>query len=160
MALADTILAVVSAVAALVTVWLAYLALSQARQTVDEAKAARLDAELAAKDAAAERRTAAEDRRQAAEDRREEERDRQRRRIEHVGEIIEAMASAAQLPDGGRWETHRNRLRQGLVGLHDRLPQCERLVRKAVYHKDVSNYVGTARSEVEVALKHLDGEPG
>ncbi len=49
MALAD-ILAAIGAIAALATVWLAYLALGKARETLNEAKAARLDAEQTAKD--------------------------------------------------------------------------------------------------------------
>jgi hypothetical protein len=120
MALANTILTAVTAFAALVTVWLAYLAFGKARETVDEARAARREAAEAAI--------------QAAADRRGEENDRQRRRLEHVGELVEDLFWAADLARrGGKvapdtWMSQRNRLGHALVGLHDRLPATTSLL--------------------------------
>jgi hypothetical protein len=62
----------------------------------------------------------------ASNDRREAERDRQRDRIEHVGEILEAMASAAQSTPH-RFAVHRNRLGLALASLRKQLPKCSAL---------------------------------
>jgi hypothetical protein len=142
--LTGTILTAISAVAALVTVWLAYMALSQARETLNEAKTARLDAERAAKFAAIERRATAEDRHlaavdrhEAAADRREAEYDRERRRLERVGQMVEDLFWAADLArQGGQvaaasWTSQRNVLRHVLVGLHNRLPAVADLLNSA-----------------------------
>ena len=146
----DTILTVIGDVGALAAAWFAFLALGKANATIKEAEAARLDAEQAAKDAATERREAAKDRRDA-------ERDRMRRRIEHVGEILEAAASAAKEPHG-RWATHLNRLRQALVGLHELLPECVELVKAVNTADQVGRYVSNARNEVELKLRSLSSE--
>lgn len=185
MALANTILAAISVIAALVTVWLASRALGKARETVDEAKAARLDAEQAAKDAAVERRAAAEDRRQAADDRREEERDRQRRRVERVGEIVEdlfwaadndqnAMQAAISRGDiplefSGSMEdasslgvpisciAHRNLLRHAMVGMAAQLPDTAEILNSdSVYH--AARAAGKARREIGLELERLNRE--
>lgn len=180
MVLADTIVAAIGALAALATVWLAYLALGKARETVDEAKAARLDAEQAARDAAAERRAAEEDRRQAAADRREEERDRQRRRVERIGEIVEdlfwaanddqkntqaaisrgdiSLGAASSTDAYSSWIAHRNLLRHAMVGLANQLPDTTEILNSdSAYH--AFRAAGGARREVELELRRLNGEP-
>jgi hypothetical protein len=163
MALADTILAVIGAIAALATVWLAYLALGKARETLEEAKTARLDAEQAAKDAAAERRAAAEDRRQAAADRREAEYDRERRRLERVGQMVEDLFWAADLARrggqvaAGNWMSQRNVLRHALVGLHSRLPAAAELLNSATPDQAFGP-ASQARNEVERELDKLARE--
>lgn len=163
MALADTILAVIGAIAALATVWLAYLALGKARETLEEAKTASLDAEQAAEDAAAERRAAAEDRRQAAADRREAEYDRERRRIERVGQMIEDLFWAADLARrggqvaAGNWMSQRNVLRHALVGFHGRLPAAAELLNSATPDQAFGP-ASQARNEVERALDELARE--
>jgi len=143
--LINTALSVTSTVAALLTVWLAFLALGKAKETVLEAKTARLEAEQAAKEAAADRRTeAAErhdaareeaaDRRQAAADRREAERDRRRRRLERVGELVEDLFWMAETGRQGfivpadKWMARRNLLGHAIVGLHDQLPETASLL--------------------------------
>lgn len=171
MAVADTILTVISTVAVLGTVWLAYLALGKARETVDEARAARRDAEEAAREAAAERRAAEEDRKQAAMDRREaaadrrsEERDRERRRLEQVGEMVEDLFWAADLVRrGGKvspdtWVSQRNLLGHALVGLQDRLPGAASLLNCA----NVGQAFGAAaqaRQEIQHELAKLASGP-
>jgi hypothetical protein len=170
MALADTILSVISAVAALATVWLAYMALDKAKGTLTEAKAARLDAEQAAKDAAVERRAAAEDRHQAAADRRdaaadrrEEEYDRERRRLERVGQMVEDLFWAADLARrggqvaAGNWMSQRNVLRHALVGLHSRLPAAAELLNSATPDQAFGP-ASQARQEVERELDKLTKE--
>lgn len=135
----DTTLSAVGDVGALAAAAFAFLALGKANATIKLAESARVAAEQAAKDAAA--------------DRREAERDRMLRRIEKVGEILEAVAFAAKEPGGGRWQTHRNRLRQALVGLHERLPRCMALVNEVKMPAQVDRYIGAARSEVELELE-------
>jgi hypothetical protein len=130
----NTILAAIAAAAAAVAAVCAVLALHKANETIKVA-------EQAAKDAAAERRQA--------------ERERDWHRIEHVGEIVEAVASAAGDHLEGRVVVHRNRLRQALVGLHKRLPECEKLANDV---KSPDQYVSNARTEVERELEHLGGE--
>jgi hypothetical protein len=173
MVLANTLLAALSAVAALATVWLAYLALGKARETVNEAKIARQDAEQAARDAAAERRAAEEerrqaaaDRREAAADRREQERDRQRHRLERIGEIVEDIFWSADLARRGdgrvatnQWMSERNRLRHALVGLHDVLPEAASILNCGAAEQAVGP-ASMARNEVERELRHLSGESG
>ena len=146
----DGILAAIGDIGALAAAWFAFLALGRANETIKEAKAARLEAEQAAKEAAAERR-------ESAKDRREAEKYRLRRRIEHVGEIVEVAASAAKEPHG-RWATEVNRLRQGLVGLHELLPECTGLANSANTADQVGRYVAGARNEVELQLKQLSQE--
>ena len=171
MALANTILAVTSAVAALATVWLAYLALGKAKETVNEARASRLEAEQAARAAADERRAAAEDmhqaavdRREAAADRREAEYDRERRRLERVGEVIEDLFWAAELvrqgggkPANDQWMSQRNRLRHALVGLHSRLPQAASILNCATGDQAMGP-ASQARVEIEHELDRLANE--
>jgi hypothetical protein len=160
MALAATILTAIGTVAALATVWLAYLALSKAKETVDEAKAARQDAEQAAKDAALERRAAAEDRRQASADRRAEEYARERRRLEHVGEVVEDLFWATYLARPGNqaaarsWMAQRNLLRHALVGLYGRLPQTANILNCATADQAVEP-ASQARQEIEHELDKL-----
>lgn len=170
MALADTILAVIGSIAALATVWLAYMALGKAKETLNEAKAARLDAQQAAKDAADERRAAAEDRhqaavdrREAAADRREEEYDRERRRLERVGQMVEDLFWAADLARrggqvaAGNWMSQRNVLRHALVGLHTRLPAATDLLNSATPDQAFGP-ASQARQEVERELDRLARE--
>ncbi len=140
----NTILAAIGAAAAAVAAVCAVQALRQANETIKVAKLAREDAEQAAQDAAAERRQA--------------ERERNRHRIESVGEIVEAIASAARDHLEGRMVVHRNRLRQALVGLHERLPECVRLVNEVKSPDQADRYVSKARAEVERQLEHLSGE--
>jgi len=137
----DTVLSLIGAIATVVAVGLAYLTLRTARATIGEAKAARLDAERAARDAAT--------------DRRESELDLRHHRIERVGEILEAVASAAQQQGGGRWQTHRNRLAQALVGLHAQLPKCVALVNEVKAPEQLARYLGEARAEVEFQLGNV-----
>jgi hypothetical protein len=80
-----------------------------------------------------------------------------RRRVERVGEILEAAASAAKEPHG-RWATHVNRLRQALVGLHELLPESVELANAANTADQVGRYIVKARNEVELELKHLNQE--
>jgi hypothetical protein len=149
MALANTILTALTAFAALATVWLAYLAFSKARETVDEARAARREAAEAAV--------------QAAADRRSEEHDRQRRRLEHVGELVEDLFWAADLARrGGKvapdtWISQRNRLGHALVGLHDRLPAATSLLDSATVGQAFGPAT-RARNEIERELGTLATE--
>jgi hypothetical protein len=167
-ALTGTILTAISAVAALVTVWLAYMALSQARETLNEAKTARLDAEQAAKFAAIERRATAEDRHlaavdrhEAAADRREAEYDRERRRLERVGQMVEDLFWAADLARRGgqvaaaSWMSQRNVLRHVLVGLHNRLPAAADLLNSASPDQAFGP-ASRARQEIERELEKLE----
>jgi hypothetical protein len=139
----NTILAAISAVAAAVAAVCAVLALRKASDTINVARRAQEDAAQAAKDAAA--------------DRREAERERDRHRIEHVGEIVEAIASASRDHLDGRVVVHRNRLRHALVGLHERLPVCVKLLDEVKSPDQVDRYVSNARTEVEYVLEHLNG---
>jgi hypothetical protein len=66
---------------------------------------------------------------------------------------IEAVASAAREPGGGRWQTHRNRLGLALVCLHEQLPRCLALVNEVKMPGQVERYIGEVRNEVELALK-------
>lgn len=141
----NTILAVISAAAAAIAAVCAVLALRTANDTIKEAKAARLDAEQAARDAAAERREAV--------------RERERHQIEHVGEIVEAIASAAKNHFEDRVVVHRNRLRHALVGLHDRLPECVAIVNEVKSADQVDLYISKARVEVERKLERLSAVP-
>lgn len=141
--MANTILSVISATAAAVAAVCAVLALRTANATIKEAKAARLDAERAARDAAADRRQA--------------ERERERRRVEHIGEIVEAIASAAREPDGGRWMVHRNRLMQALAGQRQRFPQATRFENCSM-PEDALCIVPSARNEVEIKLASMEAE--
>jgi hypothetical protein len=96
----STILSAISAVAAAVAAVCAVLALRKANDTIRVARRAQEDAE----------------------------RERDRHRIEHVGEIVEAIASASRDHLDGRVIIHRNRLRQAIVGLHKQLPECVKLI--------------------------------
>jgi hypothetical protein len=167
MVLADSVLTFVGTVAALATVWLAYMALGKAKETLEEAKATRLDAEKAAQVAAVERRAAAEerhqsavDRHQAAIDRRDAEYDRERRRLERVGEIVEDLFWAADLASrggqvaSGNWMSQRNMLRHALVGLRNRLPVTASLLNSATPDQ-AFGAASSARQEIEVELDGL-----
>ena len=168
MTLVGTILTAISMVAALATVWLAYMALGKAKETLDEAKAARLDAEQAARDAAIERRAAAEDRRmtevdrhEAAADRRQAEYDHERRRLERVGQMVEDLSSTADLAKrggqvaAGNLLSQRNVLRHALVGLHSRLPAAADLLNSATPDQAIGA-ASQARQEVERELDKLE----
>jgi Na+/phosphate symporter len=78
--------------------------------------------------------------------------------IEHVGEIVEAVASAARDDLEGRVVVHRNRLRQALVGLHKLLPECVKLANEVKSPDQANRYVSKARAEVEPELEQLGGE--
>jgi hypothetical protein len=91
----DTILTAIGDAAALAAALFAYLALRKASETIKEAN----------------------------NDRREAEQKRMRDRIEHVGEILEAIASAAQ-SSPYRLTVYFNRLGLALTGLRERLPKC------------------------------------
>lgn len=132
------ILTAIGDVAALAAALCAFLALGKARETIGEARAARKDAEQAAKDAAAERREA--------------EREREWRRIEHVGEIVEALAYAAESND--RWKIHCNRLSYALLGMEDRFPQTAQLQNCPTADSALS-IANLARPEVERELKRF-----
>jgi hypothetical protein len=80
-----------------------------------------------------------------------------RDRIERVGEILEAMASAAQnVPK--RFPVHRNRLGLALAGLHEQLPECEKIfvdVRTPDQFRDYD--LSAARVEIDSQLNSLSG---
>jgi hypothetical protein len=144
----DTILTAIGDAAALAAALFAFMALGRARETItiakdtlQEAVAARQDAERAVKDAAAERRKA--------------EREREWRRIEHVGEIVEAVAYAAENND--RWKIHCNRLKYALLGLEDRFQQTAQL-EKCPTAESALSIAELARTEVERELKRFSGE--
>lgn len=123
----DTILTATGDAAALAAALFAFLALRQASQTIREAR----------------------------NDRREAERNRMRDRVEHVGEIIEAMASAAESTPK-RFPVHRNRLGLALAGLHEQLPKCEGLFNEVRTPDQFKGYdLNVARIEIDSQLNSL-----
>jgi hypothetical protein len=123
----DTILTAIGDAAALAAALFAYLALRKASETIREAN----------------------------NDRREAEQTRMRDRIEHVGEILEAMASAAQSTPY-RFTVHRNRLGLALTGLRERLPKCMALFNEVTTPGQFKSYdINPARREVDSELNSL-----
>lgn len=103
-------------------------------------------------------RKAAETIREAKEGRHEADRNRTRDRIEHVGEILEAMASAAK-STRYRFAVHRNRLGFALTGLRERLPKCLVLFNEVTEPSQFKNfYINAARDEINDALNSLSNK--
>jgi len=126
----DTILTAIGDAAALAATLFAYLALRQASETIREAR----------------------------KDRREAERNRMRDRVEHVGEIIEAMASAAENTPK-RFPVHRNRLGWALAGLRGQLPKCEELFNNVGTSDQFKGYdISVVRDEIDSQLNSLSRE--
>jgi hypothetical protein len=126
----DTVLAAIGDAAALVAALFAFLALRQASKTISEAR----------------------------KDRHEAERNRMRDRVEHVGEILEAMASAAA-DTPKRFPVHRNRLGFALAGLRERLPKCEELFNDVRTSDQFNGYdISMARNEIDSQLNSLSSE--
>src|SRR5437660_3206059 len=120
----DTVLVAIGDVAALAAAIFALLALRQASGTIREAR----------------------------KDRREAERNRMRDRVEHVGEILEAMASAAE-DTPKRFLVHRNRLGFALAGLRERLPKCEELFNNVATPDQFKSYdISVTRNEIDSQL--------
>lgn len=125
----DTILTAIGDVAALAAALFAFLALRQASETIKDAR----------------------------KDRREAERNRMRDRVEHVGEILEAMTSAAENTPK-RFPVHRNRLGWALAGLHERLPKCEELFNDVETPDQFEAYdIRSVRDQIDSQLNSLSG---
>jgi hypothetical protein len=123
----NTVLTAIGDVAALAAALFAFLALRQASKTIMEAR----------------------------NDRHEAERNRMRDRVEHVGEILEAMTSAAEITPH-RFAVHRNRLGFALAGLRDTLPHCSALFDDATTPGDFKSLdVVAARNEIDHSLASL-----
>lgn len=123
----DTVLAAIGDVAALAAALFAFLALRQASATIREARKGKWEAE----------------------------RNRMRDRVEHVGEILEAMESAAEVFPK-RYPVHRNRLGFALAGLREWLPKCEELFNNADTPDRFKNYdISMVRNEVDSQLISL-----
>jgi hypothetical protein len=123
----DTILTVIGDVAALAAALFAFLALRKASETIREAKKDRFEAEQ----------------------------NRLRDRIEHVGEILEAMASAA-VSTRYRFTVHHNRLGLALAGLREQLPKCMTLFNEVTTPDQFTSYdINPARNEIDDELNSL-----
>jgi len=122
-----TFLTAIGDVAALAAALFAFLALRQASETIKEAE----------------------------EDRRQAELNRTRDRVEHVGEILEAMASASSSAPH-RFTVLRNRLGLGLVGLGESLPRCMALFDEARTPDQFNSFdIDAVRREIDEVLQSL-----
>jgi hypothetical protein len=91
----------------------------------------------------------------ARNDSREAERNRQRDRVEHVGEILEAMASATESAPR-RFAVHRNRLGLALASLRKQLPKCSALFDEAMTPDQFKSFdISAARQEIDDTLISL-----
>src|SRR5262245_35427578 len=123
----DTILTAIGDAAALAAALFAFLALRKASETIREARKDRLEAEQ----------------------------NRLRDRIEHVGEILEAMASAAERTPY-RFAVHRNRLGFALAGLRELLPRCMALFNEVATPDQFKSYdIDAPRHEIDEKLNSL-----
>lgn len=124
----NTFLTAIGDVAALAAALFAFLALRSASETIREAK----------------------------EERRESELNRTRQRVEHVGEILEAMASAAS-DTPYRFPVHRNRLGFALVGIGERLHKSTAVFDNARTPDQFKKLdIDAVRHEIDNVLKSLD----
>jgi hypothetical protein len=126
------VISLVSALAALAAAWYARQAVEAARQTVALTTRQRQAEEL----------------------------ERQRRRLERIGELVEAifgeaseLVSVEGVPRWQGWMGPRNELRQALVGLKDELPRCDELS-YARNESEAYKFASGARVEVQMLLSN------
>lgn len=124
----NTFLTALGDVAALAAALFAFLALRRASETIREARDERREAELT----------------------------RLRDRVEHVGEVLEAMASAASNAPH-RFAVHRNRLGLSLAGLRERLPKCVALFHEVRTLEQFKSFdIDAARHEIDHVLNSFN----